>query len=142
MATLEERMQAIEHEHAELKKTIELQTIAIGALANKATLEKLDEKYDKLFETLIAHDSFTNEQLAELRNQDTELDGKVVGLQIEMRQRFAEQDSKITALDGKVVGLQTEMRQRFEAAQTETHQRFTGIETALTQILGRLPEKP
>jgi chromosome segregation ATPase len=95
MANIEERLQAIEREHRtleqehnQLKKTIELQTIAIGALVNKAALEKLNEKYDKIFDTLITHDRFTNEQFAELRNQQTELDGKIVGLQTEMRQHF------------------------------------------------------
>jgi len=48
-------------------------------------------------------------QLAELRNQLTELDGKIVGLQTEMRQRFTEQGNKITGLDDKVTSLQTEM---------------------------------
>lgn len=47
-----------------------------------------------------------------------------------MRQRFSEQDGKIAGLDSKIVGIQTEM-----------HQHFTGIETVLTQILERLPEK-
>jgi hypothetical protein len=174
MASIEKRVQTLEQEHTEFKKTIELHTAAISALVNKTTLEMLNEKYDKIFEALIAHDRLTNEQLAELRTQQIEedgkivglqtetrqrfaeqdgkitaLDGKVVGLQIEMRQRFAEQDGKITALDGEVVGLQTEMRQRFAELdgkiveqQTETRQRFTGIETALAQILKRLPEKP
>jgi endonuclease III len=119
MPTLEERLQALEQEHAELKKAIELQTIAIGALVNKTTLEKLNEKYDKIFETLMAHDRFTNEQLAELRKQQIEEDGKIVGLQTEMRQRFNEQDSKIA-------GLQT------------TQSEHT---TLLQQILARLPEK-
>jgi hypothetical protein len=98
MPTIEERLQAIEREHAELKKTIELQTIAIGALVNKATLEKLNEKYDRIFDALMAHDRFTNEQLAELRTQQIETDGKIAGLQTEMRQRFNEQDSKIAGL--------------------------------------------
>lgn len=144
MATLEERMQAIEQEHTALKKTIELQTIAIGALVNKATLEKLNEKYDKLFETLINHDRFTNEQLAELRNQHAELDGKIVGLQTEMRQRFTE-------LDGKIVGQQTEMRQHFAEQDSKIvglGNRVTELQTTqaehttlLQQILARLPEK-
>jgi hypothetical protein len=120
MPTIEERLQALEQEHTTLKKTIELQTIAIGALVNKATLEKLNEKYEKIFEALMNHDRFTNEQLAELRNQQTETDGKIVGLQTEMRQRFTEQDNKIT-------GLQT-----MQAEHT----------TLLQQILVRLPEKP
>ncbi len=134
MSTIEERLQALEREqqtierehhtleqeYAQLKKTIELQTIAIGALVNKATLEKLNERYDKLFDVLIAHDEFTNRQLAELRDQHIELDGKVVGLQTEMRQRFTEQDSKI-------------------AEHTTLLQQHT---TLLQQILARLPEKP
>ena len=99
MPTIEERLQALEQKHTELKKTIELQTIAIGALVNKATLEKLNEKYDTIFEALIAHDRLTNERLGDIQNQiieqDNKLDGKIVGLQIEMRQRFNEQDSKM-----------------------------------------------
>ncbi len=69
MPTIEERLQTIEQEHAQLKKTIELQTIAIRALVNKSTLERLNERYDKFFEALIAHDELTNQQLAELREQ-------------------------------------------------------------------------
>jgi len=95
MPTIEERLQVIEQEHTQLKKTTELQTIAIGALVNKATLEQLNEKYDRIFDALMAHDRFTNEQLAELREQQTKEDGKIVGLQTEMRQRFTEQDSKL-----------------------------------------------
>ncbi len=87
----EERLQALEQEHTQLKQTAELQNIAIGALVNKATLEQLNEKYDRIFEALTTHDRFTNEQLAELRGQLTEQDGKIVGLQTETRQRFAEQ---------------------------------------------------
>jgi phage-related tail protein len=117
MPTIEERLQALEQEHTQLKKTIELQTIAIGALVNKATLEKLNEKYDKIFDALMAHDRLTNEQLAELRKQQTEEDGKIVGLQTEMRQHFNEMESK-------------------------TDIRLSKVETLLTQILTRLPEKP
>ncbi len=152
MATLEERLTAVEHEqaelkhdnaelkhdnaefkhtnaelkqtNAELKQKIELQTIALGALVNKAMLEKLNEKNDKVFDALIAHDQFTNAQLAELRDYQIELDGKFVGLQTETHQGFAE-------LDGKVVGLQTEMRQRFEH-----------LEALLTQVIARLPQQP
>ena len=129
MPTIEERLQILEQEHTELKKTIELQTIAIGALVNKATLEKLNEKYDRIFDTLITHDRFTNEQLAELRRQQIEEDGKIVGLQTEMRQRFAEQDNKLE-------GLQTEMRQRF----VEQDNRLAEHSILLQQILNRLPK--
>jgi Tfp pilus assembly protein PilO len=146
MPTIEERLQAIEREHAELKKTLELQTIAIGALVNKTTLERLKEQYDKLFDTLIAHDHFTNQQLAELRGQLLEQDGKIVGLQTEMRQRFA---SIETEMRQRFASIETEMRQRFDehdrhfiAIETEMRQRFTNIETALAQLLARLPEKP
>lgn len=125
MQALEQEHKTLEQGHAELKKTIELQTIAIGALVNKAALEKLNEKYDNIFKTLENHDKFTNMQLAELREKvEVDIEGKIVGMQTEMRQRFAEQDGKLT-------GLQTEM-----------HRRFTQIETVLAQLLARLPEKP
>jgi chromosome segregation ATPase len=165
MPTIEERLQALEQEHAELKKTIELQTIAIGALVTKTTLERLNEKYDKIFDALMAHDELTNRQLAELRGQHIELDGKIVGLQTEMRQRFNEQDNKfagldsrvagldnkVAGLDGKVTGLRTEMHQRF----TEQDNKIAGLQTTqaehttllqqhttlLQQILARLPKQ-
>jgi hypothetical protein len=161
MSTIEERLQTLEQEHrvierehqnleqehAQLKKTIELQTIAIGALVNKAALEKLNEKYDKLFEVLITHDRLTNEQLAELRSQQIELDGKIVGLQTETRQHFIEQnnkvaglDSRVAGLDDKVASLQTEVRQSFSEQNDKFDTRLNNVETLLTQILARLPE--
>src|SRR5258708_5155108 len=109
MATIEERLTFLEYEqtklkndNTELKKTIELQTIAIGALVNKAMLERLNERYDKLFDALIAHDRFTNEQLAELRGQQIELDGKIVGMQTEMRQRLDVQEKRFNSLEQSV----------------------------------------
>ncbi len=136
MPTIEERLQNLEQEHTELRKTIELQTIAIGALVNKNTLEKLNEKYDKIFEALIAHDRLTNEQIAGLRGQQTETDGKITGLQTEMRQRFTEQNNKTTRLDGKVAGLQTEMRQRF----TEQNNKTTSLQTTQAEHTTLLQE--
>ena len=97
MATIEERVQALEQEHAELKKAIELQTVAIGALVSKTTLEKLIEQYDKLFDTLVAHDRLTNERLGHLQTQVIEVDGKIIGLQTEMRQRFEQQETAMNA---------------------------------------------
>jgi chromosome segregation ATPase len=130
MPTIEERLQALEQEHqtlerehTELKKTIELQTIAIRALVSKeafeklqATVEEMQEQNGKLFDTLIAHDHLTNERLEDIQNQ------------------IIEQDNK---LDGKIVGLQTEVRQ----TQKQIDTRFEKVETLLTQILARLPEQ-
>ena len=119
MATLEERVQALEQEHAELKKAIELQTVAIGALVSKTTLEKLIEQYDKLFDTLIAHDRLTNERLGHLQTQVIEVDGKIVGLQTEMRQRFERQDTamnaRFEAVNNRFETLEQGMNSRFEA---------------------------
>jgi len=146
MATIEERVQALEQEHAELKKAMELQTVAIGALVSKTTLEKLIEQDDKLFDTLIAHDRLTNERFGHLQTQVIDLDGKIVGLQVETRQGFTELDGKIvglqvetrqgfTELDGKIVGLQVETRQGFTeldgkivGLQVETRQGFTELD--------------
>ena len=141
MPTIEERLQTLEQEHTQLKKTIELQTIAIGALVNKATLEKLNENYDRIFEALMTHDRLTNEQLAELRQQQIEEDGKIVGLQTEMRQRFNEQDSKIAGLDSKIAGLQTTQNEHTSVLNEHTA-RFDHLETLLTQVLERLPKAP
>ena len=128
MSSLEERVQALEQnqdkfkhdnaelkrDNAELKQKIELHTLAIGGLVNKTTLEAINEKNDAIFKALTEHDQFTNFQLGELREHvEVQLEGKVVGMQTEMRQRFAEVDGKLTELDGKIVGQQTEMRQRF-----------------------------
>jgi hypothetical protein len=96
MATFEERLTAIEqghtelrHDNAELKQKIELQTIAIGGLVNKAMLERINETNDKIFQRLIAHDEFTNQQLSELREKvEVQVEGKIVGMQTEMRQGF------------------------------------------------------
>jgi SMC interacting uncharacterized protein involved in chromosome segregation len=137
MSTIEERLQALEQEHTQLKKTIELQTIAIRALVSKEafeklqdTVEKMQEQNGRLFDTLIAHDRLTNERLGDIQNQiieqDNKLDGKIVGLQTEIRQRFTEQDNKIAGLDSKVAGLQT------------TQAEHT---TLLQQILARLPKQ-
>ena len=155
MPTFEERLQAIEQEHTELerehnelKKTIELQTIAIGALVNKAALEKLNEKYDKTFDALTNHDRFTNEQLAELRTQQIETDGKIAGLQTEMRQRFNEQDSKFAELSNGATGLDNKVT-KLQTTQTEHTTHLSRLETKfdeqtklLTQILERLPKNP
>jgi hypothetical protein len=144
MATIEERLQAIEREHqtieqehqalkqghTEPKKTIELQTIAIRALVAKEafeklqdTVEKTQEQNGKLFDTLIMHDRLTNEQLVELRSQQAALNGKLDRIQ--------------TELDGKIVGLQTKIRQRFN----EQDSKIVGHTTLLQEILKRLPEK-
>jgi DNA repair exonuclease SbcCD ATPase subunit len=58
MATLEERIQALEREHerlqtleqehTQLKKTIELQTIAIRALVSKESFEKLQDTVGRI----------------------------------------------------------------------------------------------
>lgn len=95
MATLEERVARVEQENAELKKAVELLNIALGALVNKATLEKVNEQNSKIFDVLMSHDQFTNQQLAELREQLTEQDGKIVGLRTEVRQRFGQVDQRL-----------------------------------------------
>ena len=154
MASIEERLTASEQdntklkkEHAELKEKIELQTIAIGGLVNKAMLEAINEQNGKIFDTLLNHDKFTNMQLAELRQELQEVDGKVIGMQTEVRQRFEQQD-------GTIVGLQTEMRQRFNDIEARiatrddlkaVDARFDAVDARFDQILtllSRLTNEP
>lgn len=141
MPTIEERLQALEQENAARKKAEELLTIAVRALVSKEAFEKLQdtveklqntveasqEQNGKLFNVLINQGALHNERITDLQSQLITLDNKVS----ELDNKVTKLDNKTTEIDGKVVGLQTEMRQR-----------FGGIETALTQILARLPEKP
>jgi len=153
MATVEERLTALEQENVALKKSDELQTIALRALVTKDAFEALRDTNNKIFDVLMSHNQLTNERLGDLQTQVIELDGKIVGLQTEMRQHFEQQDGKIVGLqtdmhqrfeqqqtvidarfeqqDGKIVGLQTEMRQRFEQQQTAIDARFEQQQTAI-----------
>ena len=102
MATIEERLTAIEQEHAELKEKVELQTMAIGGLVNKAMLERINEKNDKIFQALIAHDEFTNQQISELRERvEVQVEGKIAGMQIEMRQSFNTVNARFDVMDAR-----------------------------------------
>lgn len=124
MATIEERLTAIEHDHAELKhdntelkhanaelkQKVELQTIAIGGLVNKALLESINEKNDKIFKALMDHDEFTNQQLAELREKvEVQIEGKIVGMQTEMRQRFEQQDKQIAVFREQMTDVRSDL---------------------------------
>lgn len=148
MPTIEERLQALEQENAARKKTEELLTIAVRALVSKEafenlqnTVEKIQEIVEKsqeqngnLFDVLNSHNIFTNERLGDIQTQIIELDGKTIGLQTEMRQRFNEQDSKIAGLQTT----QAEHTTRFNQIDT----RLDRLETLLIQVLEQLPKAP
>ncbi len=122
MATFEERLTAIEREHAELKhdntelkEKVDLQTIALGGLVNKAMLEHMNEKNDKIFQALIAHDELTNRQLSELRERiEVLVEGKIAGIQTEMHQRFDAVNNRFEAVDGRFEALEQRMNSRFD----------------------------
>jgi hypothetical protein len=129
MATIEERLAAIEQEHAELKQKIDLQTLAIGGLVNKAMLERINEKDDKIFQALIAHDEFTNRQLSEFRERvEVQVEGKIAGMQTEMRQGFDAVNARLETMATKD-DLST-MNTRFEAMDA----RFDQIMLALAAL--------
>ena len=102
MASIEERLTALEQENAALKKSDELQTIALRALVTKDAFEALRETNNKIFDALMSHDQLTNERLGDLQTQVIELDGKSVGLQTEMRQRFEQQDQHFADVRGEL----------------------------------------
>ena len=102
MASIEERLTALEQENAALKKSDELQTIALRALVTKDAFEALRETNNKIFDVLMSHDQLTNERLGDLQTQMIELDGKSVGLQTEMRQRFEQQDQHFADVRGEL----------------------------------------
>ena len=140
MATIEERLQALEQEVAAHKHTEEMLTIAVRALVSKEAFEKLQETEEdhhkqngKLFNVIINQNSLHNERITELDGRVTELDGKVEKL-----------DNKVSEIDGKVIGLQTEMRQQFAEVNTNIaslQNTQTEHTTLLQEILARLPEK-
>ncbi len=138
MPTLEERVQALEKELAERKRSEEMLTIAVRALVSKEafenlqeTIEKYQEQNGKLFNVIINQNALHNERLTDLQSQIIDLNGKL--------------DGKVTVLNGKIATLQSETRQHF----TEQDSKTAGLQTTqaehtalLHQILARLPEKP
>jgi predicted nucleic acid-binding Zn-ribbon protein len=120
MATLEERVRALEQEVAARKHTEEMLTIAVHALVSKEAFEHLQEtikesqeQNGKLFNVLINQNTTTNNRIVDLQDQIIDLDSKL--------------DGKVTVLNSKIAEIQT--------TQTEHT-------TLLTEILARLPEKP
>jgi phage shock protein A len=116
MATIEERVQALEQEIAARKQAEEMLTIAVRALVSKEAFEKLQETIQesqeqngKLFNVLINQGTLHNERMTNLQGQ-------------------------IIDLDGNVKRLQTEMR--------ETRGDITDLKSIAQQILARLPEEP
>ncbi|HEX6552470.1 MAG TPA: hypothetical protein VF026_06895 [Ktedonobacteraceae bacterium] len=116
LATIEERVQALEQEIAARKQAEEMLTIAVRALVSKEAFEKLQETIEesqaqngKLFNVLINQGTLHNERLTHLQGQ-------------------------IIDLDGNVKRLQTEMR--------ETRGEITDLKSIAQQILARLPEEP
>jgi hypothetical protein len=141
MATIEERVQALEQENAARKKAEELLTIAVRALVSKEAFEKLQdtveksqEQYGKLFDALNNHNVFTNQRLADIQDRIIAVDGKIVGLQTETRQHFAQIDQRFAQTDQRFA--------RIEATQYEHTTALTEQKNLLTEILARLPEKP
>jgi len=110
----ERELTVLEQENAALKKSDELQTIALRALATKDEFTKLRETNNAIFDVLINHDQLTNERLGDLQAQVIELDGKVMGLQVETRRGFKDTQMQLSELDGKIVVARTETRQNFE----------------------------
>ena len=130
MATIEERVQALEQEIAARKQAEEMLTIAVRALVSKEAFEKLQETIEqsqeqngRLFNVLINQGTLHNERMTNLQGQIIDLDGNVKRLQTDVK-----------GLQTDVKGLQTEMR--------ETRGDMTDLKSIAQQILARLPEEP
>ncbi len=114
MATIEERLSALEQENAALKRAVELQMIALRALATKDAFEELRDINNKIFDVLISHDRVTNERLGDQQTQIIELDGKIVGLQVETRQGFTEMRQRFDLQDARSEAQEQNVSSRFE----------------------------
>jgi len=130
MATIEERVQALEQEIAARKQAEEMLTIAVRALVSKEAFEKLQETIEqsqeqngRLFNVLINQGTLHNERMTNLQGQIIDLDGNVKRLQTDVK-----------GLQTDVKGLQAEMR--------ETRGDMTDLKSLAQQILARLPEEP
>jgi chromosome segregation ATPase len=137
MATLEERVQALEQEIATRKHAEEMLTIAVRALVSKEAFEKLQETVEasqeqngRLFNVLINQGALHNERMTNLQGQIIDLDGNVKGLQTDVKGLQAD----VKGLQTDVKGLQAEMR--------ETRGDMTDLKSLAQQILARLPEEP
>jgi hypothetical protein len=80
---------------------------------------------------LIKHDQFTNQQLTELRGQLIEEDGKVVGLQTEVRQGFAGVRQDVGNIRQDVGNIKQDVG--------NIHNKLDQQGVLLQQILNRLP---
>jgi chromosome segregation ATPase len=134
MATLEERVQALEQEIAARKHAEEMLTIAVRALVSKEAFEKLQgtieeyqEQNGKLFNVLINQGTLHNERMTNLQGQIIDLDGNVKRLQTDVRGL----QTDVRGLQTDVKGLQTEMHQ--------TRGDITDLKAIAQQILARLP---
>src|SRR5260370_12230014 len=114
MAKIEERLSALEQEKAALKRAVELQMIALRALATKDAFEELRDINNKIFDVLISHDRVTNERLGDQQTQIIELDGKIVGLQVETRQGFTEMRQRFDLQDARSEAQEQNVSSRFE----------------------------
>ena len=144
MATLEERVQALEQEIDARKQAEEMLTIAVRALVSKEAFEKLQETIEasqeqngRLFNVLINQGALHNERMTNLQGQIIDLDGNVKGLQTDVK-----------GLQTDVKGLQTEMRETrgdmkgLQTEMRETRGDMTDLKSLAQQILARLPEEP
>src|SRR5260370_39086807 len=91
MATIEERVQALEQEIAARKQAEEMLTIAVRALVSKEAFEKLQETIEesqeqngKLFNVLINQGTIHNERMTNLQGQIIDQDGKVRRIKCEI----------------------------------------------------------
>ena len=160
MATFEERLTAVEqgqvelrHDNVELRQKVELQAAAIGGMSNRAMLERINEKNDKIFQALITHDQFINHQLAELRERvEVQVEGKIVGLQTEVRRGFDAANNRFSAIDTRFDAMDNRldaMDARFDAIDNRLDAmdarfdamdgRFDKMEGLLMQVIARLP---
>ena len=144
MATLEERVQALEQEIATRKHAEEMLTIAVRALVSKEAFEKLQETIEasqeqngRLFNVLMNQGSLHNERMTNLQGQIIALDGNVNRLQTDVKGLQTDVkglQTDVKGLQTDVKGLQTEMR--------ETRGDMTDLKSLAQQILARLPEEP
>jgi predicted nucleic acid-binding Zn-ribbon protein len=94
-----------------------------GRLETTQNSQQLD--FERQEKRLIRFEKQTNDQLTDIKEDITTMKADITTMKAD-----------ITTIDGKVVGLQTEMHQRFTTVETQ----LTEHKTLLTEILARLPK--
>jgi polyhydroxyalkanoate synthesis regulator phasin len=147
MSTYEDRIANLERKIATLEQTVwqQAQTVKDRTHESAIMLGVLTDDVRLLKESVTSIRIRMNEGFTNL-NRD------LYSMEEKLNKRFTSLEGRFTSLEGRFVSLEEKVDKRFGSVETGLHEhtivlsehtaRFDRVETLLTQILARLPEKP